>query len=324
MTSMKKLALVLLLFFSLLSTLQAEGKLVDRVAAVVNDEVITQSELDMVLGPLYQQYKQEYQGEELDRFMMGARQKLLSQMIEDRLVFQEAKRRNLEPDDVDIENDLAEFKKKFKTEAELDNTLKNEGLTLASLRERLERQTMIRQLQDMEVRSKVVVSPLEVEEYYHDHPEEFSSRERIKVRSMTIKKNSEARKKGMMDEGARRKIESLQKDLLSGSDFGALAKEHSEDTSAKNEGLAGWIERGVMIPAIEGVIFKMKLAQLSEVIETDMGYHLFRVEEREAGKRQPFEKAREEIFGKLFRKKAEQRFREWLLELKRNAYISIR
>ena len=301
-----------------------QTQLLDQVVAVVNDEAITQSELDILLRPIYEQYKNDYKGEKLIGMLNDARQKLLNQLVEDHLVFQEAAKQNIKVEEDEIDGEMEEFGKRFPNAQAMEEALRKEGLSLTDMRERLRRQTMIRRLHDLEIRSKIVVSPLEIEEYYKNHPEEFSKQERIRVRSITVKKSEEAREKGLTDEPAKDKVEGLRKKVLKGGDFGHLAQEQSEDSHSKEGGLSEWVERGAMIPAIDDVIFKIKPKEVSEIIETPMGYHFFRVEERQEGEKLTLDKARDEIFGKLFHEKTTARFREWVTELKRNAYISIR
>ncbi len=301
-----------------------QSQLLDQVVAVVNDEVITQSEIDMLLRPIYEQYKKQFPETQLMEKMNDARQKLLSQMIEDKLVFQEAKSQKIEIDEAEIDQEVDLFKKRFKTDGELEDALHHEGLSMNEMRERIRRQAMIRRLQDQEVRAKIVVSPLEVDAYYKAHPDEFSSGEKVRVRSITIRKDAIAQEKGLKDEGAKKKIENIRKKILSGESFGKLAKENSEDTNTENEGLGDWLVRGDMIPEIDNAIFKLKQGEISQVIESPMGYHLFRAEERKEKFRKTLEESREEIFSILFRQKFEEHFQEWMKELKRNAYISVR
>ncbi|MCM8776606.1 MAG: peptidylprolyl isomerase, partial [Candidatus Omnitrophica bacterium] len=112
--------------------------------------------------------------------------------------------------------------------------------------------------------------------------------------------------------------------ILSGEDFGKIAQEISDDSNAEKGGLTGWIERGDMIPDIDREIFKMRPGEISDIIETPLGYHLFRIEEREEGHDRTFEDVKEEIYSILFGIKSRERFGEWLEELKQNAFISIR
>jgi peptidyl-prolyl cis-trans isomerase SurA len=321
---MKRTVTALMFLFYAAAPLCAESQFLDQVAAVVNDEVITQSELDALLRPLFEQYKKDIPPEEVAVKMGEARQKLLNQLVEDRLVFQEAKNQKIEIDEAEIDAEVARFKERFKTDQELEDALHKEGLSLKEMRERIKRQAMIRRLQDMEIRSRVVISPLEIEKYYQDHAEEFASGERIRVRSITIRKDDIAREKGLKDERAKKKIEEIRKKVLSGDSFSNLAKEFSEDTSAENEGLGDWLSPGDMIPEIDAVLFKLKQGEISQVIESPLGYHLFRLEEKQEQFKKTFEEARDEIYGKLFYLKSQERFQEWMKELKRNAYVSVR
>ncbi len=307
-----------------LSPLKAEPQLLDQVVAVVNEDPITQSELDMLLRPIYETYKSEYQGQDLYRKLTEARRKLLSQLIEDRLVYQEAKKREVKVDEPDIERRVEKFKSRFKTPQEMEEVLKRQGMTLTFIRDRFRRQAMIENLQDQEVRARVIVSPAEVEIYYNEHPDQFSSADSLKLRSITLKKSEEAKEKGMKDEDAWRKIEGMRKKVLGGAAFSDLAKQASEDSHAPEGGLTGWVEKGDMIPEIDQVIFNQKPGTVSEIIETQMGYHLFWVEEKKPGQKRTLEQARDEIHSFIYRQKSEVRFEEWLNELKQTAYVSVR
>ena len=319
---------ILLLIIGLLWLLPqrgfAERQILDQVIAVVNDEAITQSELDALLRPIYQQYKEELQGERLMRAVNEARTKLMNQLIEDRLVFQEAKELGVTINQAEIERQLAQFKQRFQNESELEEALRNEGLSLNDMRERIRRQAMVRRLHDMEVRSKIVVSPMEISDFYEKNQESFASERSLRVRSITIKKTAESREQGLKDEVAFDEITDLRKRILRGEDFGKIAEEYSEDTNAKSEGLGPWIQQGEMIPEINDVIFAMKVHEISEIIETEIGYHLFRVEETKEAFKKTLEESRDQIYSKLFYDKAQKRFQEWTEDLKRKSYISIR
>lgn len=322
---MKLAACAVVLALTLLTpSVSSARELLDQVIAVVNDEPINQSELDMLLKPVYDAYKQEYHGEQLVVKLNEARRKLLNQLIEDRLVYQEAKAKNIQVDYGEIDQKVKEFKAQFPNNLTLEEALRQQGLSMKEVRDRLTRQAMIRRLQETEIRSKVVISPKEVEEYYKNNEAKFSEEERIKVRSITIKKSYETREKGTKDEEAYAKVTKIRQQILSGGDFAKLAKENSEDVQAEQGGLSDWIRKGQMIPVINDTIFSMKAGDVSDIIETPMGYHLFRVEEKEMASKRSLDQVRDEIMQELYRKKTEDRFYEWMQELKRKAYISIR
>ena len=302
----------------------AQRQLVDRVVAVINDEAVTQSELEVYLRPLYDNLKQQYEGEELMRQLNGVRLKLLDQMIEDHLVFQEAKTRGMTVDESEIDAMVDEMKRKFPSESEFEKMLAAQRFSLAELREGFRRQSLVRKLHDLEVRSHVVVSPREIEDYYKNRKSELAEEEKIKIRSITLRKTKEAEEKGLSDEAAKKKLEAIEKRIRAGESFEALAREFSEDARAKDDGLVGWVKRGEMLPAIDENLFGLKAGAISPLLETSAGYHLFKIEEKNLSQVPPLEEVRERIRDKIFREKAEKRFKEWMNQLKTRAYISVR
>ena len=324
---MKKSVLLLLsaiLLFAVPSVRAAEEELLDRVVAVVNEEVITQAEVDTFLRPIYQQYSAQLSGEDLAKAINEVRQKVLSQMIEDKLVYQEAVAQGIEVKEEDLEKEFQDFKAKMEKPEELDEMLEREGLTMKSLRERLKKQAMVRQLQDREIRSKVIISPVQVEDFYKNNPDKFSVKERVRVRSLTIKKSEEARTKGLTDEKAKQRMDILDQKIKLYRNFDQIVKDFSEDSHAKEEGPGEWIERGAMIESVDDVIFKTPVGQLTGIVETPVGYHIFRVEAKEPASKRTFDEVKEQISGYLFQEESNKRFKAWMEEIKKAAYISIK
>jgi peptidyl-prolyl cis-trans isomerase SurA len=322
----KKLIFLLLLAMPLFMPLAraAEQELLDRVVAVVNEEVITQAELDTFLRPVYEQYSKEYSGAELMKAISEVRQRILSQMIEDKLVYQEALAQGIEIKEEDLEKEFQAFKNKMEKPEALDEMLEREGLTMKSLRERLKKQAMVRQLQDREIRSKVIVSPAEVENFFKDNPDQFRAKARVRVKSLTVKKSEEARTKGLTDEHARQMMALLEQKLKLYRNFDQIVKDYSEDTHAKQEGPGEWIERGAMIESVDEVIFSTPVGTITGVVETPIGYHMFRIEASEPEKVRTFEEVKDQISGYLFQQKSNARFKDWMDEVKKAAYISIK
>jgi peptidyl-prolyl cis-trans isomerase SurA len=323
---MKKLLFVILAFalFVPLARAAQEEQLLDRVVAVVNEEVITQAEVDTFLRPIYKQYSAEMSGEALAKAINEVRQKILNQMIEDKLVYQEAVAQGIEIKDEDLEKEFQDFKAKMEKPEELDEMLEREGLTMKSLRERLKKQAMVRQLQDREIRSKVIISPVQVEDFYKNNPEKFKTKERVRVRSLTVKKSEEARAKGLTDEKAKQRMDLLDQKIKLYRNFDQVVKDFSEDSHAKEDGLGDWIERGAMIESVDNVIFKTPVGKLTGIVETPVGYHIFRIEAKEPENVHTFEEAKNQISGYLFQEESNKRFKEWMEEIKKAAYISIK
>lgn len=318
---MKKAAVLLMLALVLLPRV-SYGEVIDRVAAVVNDEVITQSEVDMMIRPFFEQMKNTYHGQELADKLNEMRRSLLNQLIEDRLVYQESVKMKIEIQDSDVDEKIQEFKKRFKTEDEFSKIMIAQGMTMTKLREKYRQQIAIRRLQMAQVRSKVLVSPKEIEDFYQTHAEEFNMPEKIKLRSITIRKAPD--KQGKPDEDAKSKAEQILADVKKGADFAKIAEAHSEDHNATSGGDLGFVGRGEMAKNIDEIVFALNPNDISPLIESDIGYHIFKVEERQAGKKSSLEEARQFIHEVIFREKSKKRFEEWMKELKSKAYISIR
>ncbi|MBI1977985.1 MAG: SurA N-terminal domain-containing protein [Candidatus Omnitrophica bacterium] len=326
---MKKLTVFLLgLFLSVFVTVSLayseDRQLVDRVVAVVNDDVITQSELDLLFRPIYEQVKAAYQGSNLQEELEGLRLKLLNQLIEDRLVYQEAVKLGITVSDSELQEEMAQFKSQFPDEAQFENEMKKAGVSQTEIEKRFRERITIMKLHQGMIRSKVMIAPTEIEEYYKAHPEEFSTKERLNVWCITLPKNEETIKKGMMDEEAKRKAADLIAKIKQGADFGKLAQENSKDSYAEKGGLMGIIHRGEMLNHIDQILFLLPEGGVSEVLETEEAYHIFKVSKKERASQKTFEEAREEITEKLYRKKAHERFTTWMDELKKKSYISIR
>lgn len=300
------------------------GEVLDKVIAVVNDEIITQSELDRLLIPIYEKYRKTYSGDELVVRLNQARQGLLSQLIEDKLVYQEAKRLGVKVSEEEVNSRFEEFKTRFASAAEFENLLKEQGLTATKLKERYRQQIAIRKLQQYEVQTKVIVTPKDIEDYYRRHLGKFTREESARVRAITLKKGEEAAKATSADPAVRARAEEILSRLYRGEDFGELAKIYSQDTKASQGGDLGWVRRGDLVNAIDQVLFNLKEGEISPILETATSHHIFKIEEKKTRHTKSLGEVREDISDHLFQSKTRRRFKEWVRELKKSAYISIR
>lgn len=314
------LACLVVLTYGLTTSL-ISAETLDRIVAVVNDEAITQSELDSLLVPIYEQYRSVYVGKEFASKMTEARTNLLNQLIEDRLVSQEAKRLGVIVTEEEINAQVEEIKKKFASESEFENFLTEQNMTLVKLRKKFKEQVAIRKLHQYEIRQKIVVSPLEVEEYYKEHIDDFSEKEKLKVSTIMIKKR-EIDEDGV--DVAKQQIEKIVDELNGGASFAELAKQYSEGMNSEEGGQLGFIKKGEMISTFDSVLFDLFVGERSPILETEIGYHIFLVEAKQEKKVLSLSEVKEEINNIIFRKESKERYGKWMGELKQNAYISIK
>lgn len=319
-----RLFILILVVFLIQPMAFAKEAMVDRIIATVSDEAITQSELDALFRPVADQLQHTYQGQELIEKVTDARNKLLSQLIEDKLVLLEAKRLGVEATESEVNDRLEELKSQFSDEQNFLKALDDQRVTLTALKKRLSEQISIQKLHYAEIRQKIIVSPSEAQDYYNTHPEDFQDKEKVEAWTITIRKKPEAIQRGVSDEATKKKAELILKDLRAGKDFSEIAKKESDDSHAANGGLIGFVQKGDLIEEIDEAIFKLEPNQISDVVETTQAYHLFKVGNKQPEKKLTFEEAKDQISDYLFRQKASARFKEWMQELRKKAYISIR
>lgn len=316
----KSLLLVALACAALAQPLAAE--VVDRIVAVVNDEPITQDELDQFLGPLYEQYRKSFEGAELVDHLQEARRSLLNQLIEDRLVYQEAKRRGVVVDEWEIDDAVKDFEKQFESKEALEAFLTRQGMSVTKLRERYREQIAIRKLHQYEVRSRVVVSPQEVEAYFKDHAKEFGEPDQVRLLEICVKKDPEDAKPNPTKSPYERALAAV-REVDGGGDFREVARARSEDSRAAEGGEMGWVKRGELVAAVEEKVFSLAPGQHSGIVEVPAGFHIFKVLEKKPGTVKPLEEVRSQVEGVLAGEKAQGRYKEWMERLKKNAFISV-
>jgi len=294
----------------------AHAAIMDKIIVVVNDEVITQSELDAKLEPFVQQARAIYGDKALQARLRDIRDKVLDQMITDKLVISEARRRNIEVPEKEIDDRIADVKKNFKSDDEFTRTMLSQGLTMATLRDHYSTTIMAQRLMGREVMSKIVVTPTDVFNYYKDHKSEFVVPMSAETRMITIRPG-----KDRDDTAAEGTIKALAEQARNGGDFAELAKTYSEDSYALNGGAMGCVLKGEMLPAIDSAIFSLNVGDVSEPVKTDMGYHIFKVESLCESRAKRFDEVSKDIEHIVYNEKLKKRLDAFMDKLKQNAYI---
>jgi len=188
---------------------------------------------------------------------------------------------------------------------------------LKDLRTRYKEQLMTKRLIDQKIGSKIVVTPVELSNYYNSHIDKFMMPEEIKLRNILIKPKEDPKK-------ALELANNILARLKEGSDFAGLAKVYSEGPNASEGGLMGYVKKGDLLPEIEKVVFELNEQETSGIIQTSVGYHIFKVEEKKASKQMSLSEARNAIEEALFQEKVKEKIKGWIEGLKKNAYIAFK
>jgi parvulin-like peptidyl-prolyl isomerase len=294
------------------------AEVLERILAVVNDELITEQDLQLVMAPVIAQYRTTYTGMEFEGKMKEARSQFLDRVIEDKLILSEAKRKLVVVKDPEVDEMMADVRNKFPNREAFLKSVEGQGYTEKKLWERFRDQAMTQKLVSYEVRSKVSVSPGEVNEYYKTHSDDFAQGDRIKLQHILIRVGARS------DEEASTFAKLLFDQIKNGASFSEVAMAHSEGAEAKEGGDMGWVDRGQLMGEIDDKIFALNEGEITAPVSTALGYHIFKVVERQRSSVKPLSEVRVQIQDILFKDKLKERLETWIQNLKKNAYISIR
>lgn len=315
----KKMLRSLISVFIILASGPLYAAVVDKIVVVVNNEVITQGEIDRQLAPIFMQYRNIYKGNELIKKLEEAKQNIVGQLLEERLMLSEAKKLNIEVTEKEVDAKIMEIQKRFGSEDEFEWALAGQHVAMKDLRARYKDQIMTKKLIDQKVGAKVMITPAEVSEYYEKHASSFTQPEEIRLRNILVRPKPE-----MNPKKTEELVREIGKRIKEGGDFGELAKIYSDGPGAAEGGLMTGVKRGDLLPQIEEVVFKMKTGECSDAIQTAVGYHFFKIEEKKEPKSLTLSEARQQIEEAIFREKIKVKGRGWLDSLKKSAYIAFK
>lgn len=294
----------------------------DRILVVVNDEIITDSDLNQVLYPLITRLRATTSGPELDAKVQETRKSVLKDMISDRLILSAAKaldpRYKIAAEESEIDAMATEMREKFPSEEVFDKVMKEQGMTHKKLRDRFAEDILKRKMVDFKVRSRVTLSPGEIKDFYDSHPDDFKGVPEVRARQILIRAGSTR-----SEELARSTMQSVVDQLKQGADFAEMARTYSEASDAADGGNMDWTRKGRFMARIDNAIFNLEPGQVSEPIQTQLGLHLFKVEEKRMSTGVTYQEAIPRIETYLYKKKVADELKIWLDELRSKAFISV-
>ena len=294
---------------------------VDRVICVVNNDAITQYELDE--AELY------YLAETRERPSDGEarkvlRSRLLQNLIENRIQLQQAEREKVVVEDAELAESLGDIMKKLKAkdDTEFEAMIKTQGLTLEGVKKRLREQLMVQRVVRRKVALRISVTEQEIDKYLVENREKLETGLTFGARHILVQPDPAKGEEGWT--AARLRADEIYGHLLEGQDFIELAKKHSDDPSGKDGGSLGSLKRGELAQDIEDAILRLSPGEASTPFRSPIGYHLFRLDSRDALTGDSLVQVRGQIREILYRQKYDTRLKDWLVEIKQRAIIDIR
>jgi peptidyl-prolyl cis-trans isomerase SurA len=315
-----RVAFMLLLIIVTASAASAE--LVSGIAAIVNDEIITYLELDREYAMILKE--EGKRGAVSPAAAVILKREVLNSLVDRKLVTQKIKELNIAISEEEIRQSIEEIKRQNKLSQEaLTSALLAQGITFDQYKAQMKEQLERLRLMSQEVKSKIQVSERETREYYEKNMSLYSEEPVYRARHIFLKVDKKASNEEI------KKIMAKAADVTvtakSESDFAALARKYSDDPGAATDGGdLGTFKKGDMLPEIESAVINMKPGEVSELVTTQAGFHIIKLEEKSAVKIKPFEEVKASIDDLLYKKKSEERFKQWAEELRKGAAVDIK
>jgi peptidyl-prolyl cis-trans isomerase SurA len=297
----------------------AEPQVVDGIAAVVNGDVITLSQVRELSAPREKVLRSQYTGAELEKQLKATRELALRDLIDRRLVIQAFKKEKYEIPDHFVEERMHEIiRENFGGDrATFIKTLEAQEYTLGEFKQKEMESIIVQAMRGKNVKKDMVVSPPKIDEYYKQHRDEFTSKEKIKLRLIMIPSRADTANAAAQKSLA----EEVLGQLAGGADFAQVAQIYSTDSSRDLGGDWGWIERKTLAAPLEKIAFNMPVGRISNLVEYGGNYYILKVEAKEGGVTRSLAEVRPEIEKKLIQEQAHNLQERWLAGLRAKAYI---
>jgi peptidyl-prolyl cis-trans isomerase C len=292
-----------MIFFSLWACGQWGGRLPEHVLAQVDQGQITVDEFNREFKELISESNNDVK----EANFGDLRRAYLDQMIERKILVQEARRLEMKVSQEELNQAILEIRKDYPGEG-FGEKLGLKGMTLEEWKARLEEKLLAEKMIRSVLHFQGELDPKEVLQYYETHYSSFQLKPRVRARQIIVADGEEA-------------IQIL-KQLKKGESFGKLAMKKSLGPERVNGGDLGYFSQGER-PAEFDHVFSMEVGTISEVIKSPYGYHIFRLEEKIEPRQIPFEEAKSRILKELGQKKGEEEYQKWLKGLKGKVKIKI-
>jgi peptidyl-prolyl cis-trans isomerase SurA len=310
---------------ALLAGASAQAEVVDRVAAVVNEDIITLSEVELRAAPELERLASvrdaKKRGEERQKLL----KRVTDQLIGEKLMEKEVKEMGLTTSDRELDQAIDDVVKQnnFSGREELEERIRGEGLSMKDYRDMLGSQMARMKLVQLKVSPRVKLSDADLKSEYAQYTKNERGDAEVHARHILVQLPKNASPEQV--EAARKRAEAIAKEARRpGMDFEALARARSEGPSAADGGDLGFFRRGQMVPAFDKVVFTLKDGEVSDPVRTDFGWHVIKVEERRAIPVPGFEEVKEQLAEKLRREKTEKFVEQYVQELRTKAVVQVK
>jgi peptidyl-prolyl cis-trans isomerase SurA len=318
----KHLCLSLTLLCVLLWPTAAGARVVEKIAALVGDDIILLSEVEDRAAPLLAEIANIANPADREARASAIRREVMERLVQDQLLAQQATELKLTVGSEEIDRAIEQIKHDYGLDdAQLKEELRRQGMTMAAYRQNTKKEILKYRVLNIAVGSKINVGDSEVQSYYDRHLK--SANVQVKASHIFLAIPEDA------DQATVLEREKLAKSLVAraqkGEDFAKLAREYSEDSGTRNEGGdLGYFGRDILPKPLEELVFSMKVGEVRGPVRADRGFHVIKLVDRRTKAAKPFAEVQDEIRVRLRQREMERQTKIYLGELRKKVLVDIR
>jgi peptidyl-prolyl cis-trans isomerase SurA len=309
--------------FFVCHSLCAEEEIINGMAAIVNNEIITFSQVRELVIAQERAASESLQGEELATKIKELRKSAVNDLINRALILQEYKKKEFTIPEYVIDDAVAKIiRDEFGgNRTVFIKTLQAQGYSLARFRQLQKDKIIVSAMRSSKVKDNYVVSPVKIRAFYNENQATYTTPDQVKLRMIILHEGdttgtvTNISKRGMAEE-IRRKI-------AGGAEFDRMAQMYSEDSTQDSGGDFGWIERKTLNDTLSHTAFSMKVGEVSPVIPLDNSYYILMAEDVKHASIKPLKEVQLEIERRLIEEEMLKAQEKWLKGLRDKAYIKI-
>ena len=315
---MKTFWSILICLLVLLVGRPVRAELADGVKAVVNDTVITYSQVEELTMPAIEALRREYANDAntYNSKFNDALGDSLETLVERQLILHSFTVEGYQLPDTVVDQLVQDrIRERFGDRVTFIKTLQAQGMTVEQFRKQVRDQYIVQALRQKNVSSEIMVSPYRVETYYLAHTNDFRIEDQIKLRMIVLNKTSSE------DTNTMHRANEILAEIKQGATFSQMAKVYSDGSQKSQGGDWGWVERSVLRKDLAEVAFTLKPGQMSDALDTPASVYLMLVEQTRPAHIKPLDDVRDEIEKTLRTQQQAKLEKDWIDGLKRKTFV---
>jgi peptidyl-prolyl cis-trans isomerase C len=287
------------------------------VAVTVNGKDITEADVDAKINTYMTRMASQIPAGMAEQYKKQMRPQVVESMVMEQLLDEQIKKANINITDSDVNSKINEIvtAQPGMTMESFKAMIASRGQSFDEVKEQIKKTMSYEKLI-----GNVEVNDADAKAFYNENKEDFNKPEQVKASHILIKVEASATPE--QKAAAKAKIDGLLKQAKAGGDFAALAKENSDDPGSKaTGGDLGFFDRNTMVKEFADTAFALKVGEISSVVETQYGYHIIKVTDRQQGGLTTFDKAKADIVKSIQDKKKSELFKQIIEKIKAEAKV---